>query len=354
VVFHGVLVSAALALVSELTLPPQLEVFTWDVAVVETPTPPEPVAASTPPPVAPAPPTPQPVKTPVPKKSDPVKPEPVVQAQQPVESIQPVQETQPIREHQLVQETEPVREHQLVQETEPVREHQPVQETQALTTAQPVRHTMAEQVATATQPVQTDTRPSREVTHAVSRSHVPVESAESVEQTVATVQSVAHTETTVQDHAVASAPAASERALIEASHAPIETAQKVEQPVAAQALPAVQQRVMRHMPVRTRPAAQPDYGWLAQALWANVEQRKRYPSEAKLNRWEGKVVLRLTIEQRGTSIYLVDLALEESSGHAVLDRHTQEVVRKAFPIKVKHTLAQPQIQLYLPFSYSMD
>ena len=109
----------------------------------------------------------------------------------------------------------------------------------------------------------------------------------------------------------------------------------------------------RHLSV-AKPAARPDYGWLAQALWANVDQRKRYPAEAKRNRWEGKVVLRLTIEQRGSSVHLLDLTLEESSGHAVLDRHTQEMVRNAFPLEVKHALSQPRIQLHVPFSYSMQ
>jgi protein TonB len=345
IVVHGLLVSAALALVSDLTMPPAQEKFTWDVAVVDKPAPPEP-AVPAPPPVAPAPPTPQPVKTPPPKKTEPVKTEQVVQARQPVEAVQPVQEIQPIQEHQ------PVQEHR------PIQEQQPVQETHVLETAQPVHQTTPEQVAKVTQQVQTDTRPSREVTPSVSRSDASIETAESIERPLQTVQPLMrgeHTEApVVQDQSVTSTPVAAERAAIENLQTPVETAQVVEQPATARHTPAVQQRTVQQIPVRARPAARPDYGWLAQALFANMDQRKRYPLEAKLNRLEGKVILRLTIEQRGMSVYLLDIALEESSGHAILDKHTQEVVRKAFPIQVKHALAQPRIDLHLPFSYSVE
>ena len=236
-----------------------------------------------------------------------------------------------------------------------MHEAQPVQETRLQEALQPVQQAAHEQVTTMTRPVQEESHPSREAPQSVSRSDAPVETAESVEKPHATVQPLTeHTETTVQDYAVTSAPATTERAAVEESQAPIETVQKVEQPVTARTTPTIQQRTLQHMPLRARPTARPDYGWLAQALWANVDQRKRYPLEAKLNRWEGKVILRLTIEQRGTSVHLLDLALEESSGHAILDRHTQDIVRKAFPIEVKHALTQPQVQLHLPFSYSME
>ncbi|MGE0276562.1 MAG: TonB family protein [Nitrospiraceae bacterium] len=343
IIIHGVLVGAALALVSDLTLPPSQEPFSWDVAVVEKSTPPEPQA---PPPVTPTPPEPEPVKTPAPVKPRPTRQEPVVQKTEPVQETRPME---PVQEMQQVQELQPVQEVQSVQETRPVEEAR-LQEA-----LQPVQQATYEQVAAVTRPAQAESRPSREVTQSVSQSSSTVEAATSVEKPLATAQSVTeHASPTVQDYAVTSAPAAAERAAVEESQSPVEAAQKVEQPLVARTTPAVQQRTVQHMPVRAKPAARPDYGWLAQALWANVDQRKRYPAEAKRNRWEGKVVLRLTIEQRGSSVHLLDLTLEESSGHAVLDRHTQEMVRNAFPLEVKHALSQPRIQLHVPFSYSMQ
>ena len=316
IVIHGIIVSAALALASDLTLAPPKEMFTWEVAVVETPAPPEPAAPS-PPPVTPTPPEPQPVKTPAPVKPRPMRQEPVVQTTEPVQEKQPMEPTRPVQEVQRVQEL------QSVQEAQPVKETQPVQEAQLQEALQPVQQTAPEQVTAMTRPVQEESRPSREVTQSVSRSDAPVETAESVEKPLPTVQPLMREPAgaMVQDHAVTSVPAVAERAAVEESLTPVETAQKVEQTVTAHNAPTVQQRTVHHMPLRAKPAARPDYGWL---------------------------------EQRGTSVYLLDLALEESSGHAILDKHTQDMVRKAFPIEVKHALAQPQVQLHLPFSYSME
>ena len=41
----------------------------------------------------------------------------------------------------------------------------------------------------------------------------------------------------------------------------------------------------RERPIRTR-NTMPDYGWLAESLWAKVERLKRYPPIARMNRWE--------------------------------------------------------------------
>src|SRR2546423_5115296 len=65
------------------------------------------------------------------------------------------------------------------------------------------------------------------------------------------------------------------------------------------AAPAIQEPALREHPGRPSPAAKPDYGWLAQALWSRIEQLKRYPQIARMNRWEGKVVLRAVIREDG-------------------------------------------------------
>jgi len=321
---HGLLVSAAMALVSEITLPPPPETFKWDVSVVQTPAPPEERVAPPPPPVQPPPPEPQPVRTPTPPKRQPVRTEPVVQAPPPVQEIKPVQENRPVETAQPVQDTVPVQ------------------------TAQPIQQVTQQQVTTVTQPIQEETRPSPEVAQTVTRTEAPVETTETVEQQAVTAQPVVTAALTPTVSTV------TERSVVEDSHTPVETPQMVEQTVSARAAPEVQQRAaVQHMAVRSRPNTQPDYGWLSQALWATVEQRKRYPQEARRNRWEGRVILRLTIEQRGAAIHLLDVSLEESSGHTVLDRHTLDMVRKAFPLDVKHTMAQRQV-LHMPFSYRME
>jgi protein TonB len=106
-----------------------------------------------------------------------------------------------------------------------------------------------------------------------------------------------------------------------------------------------------NVPVRSLPATKADYTWLAEALWSKVERLKRYPSMARMNRWQGKVVLRAVIRDTGE---LVDLQVAESSGHAVLDRDAIEVMRRASPITLKHSLGQSQVVLHIPISYTLQ
>jgi protein TonB len=100
--------------------------------------------------------------------------------------------------------------------------------------------------------------------------------------------------------------------------APIETAAvmpvpaPVTQPVveAKQAEPIVRESAQAETrPVRTAPAARADYGWLAESLWRRVVALKRYPHQARLNRWEGKVLLTAVIREDGQ---LGDLKVQES------------------------------------------
>jgi protein TonB len=106
-----------------------------------------------------------------------------------------------------------------------------------------------------------------------------------------------------------------------------------------------------NVPVRSLPATKADYSWLAEALWSKIERLKRYPSMARMNRWQGKVVLRAVVRDTGE---LVDLQVAESSGHAVLDRDAIEVMRRASPITLKHSLGQSQVVLHIPISYTLQ
>jgi TonB family protein len=248
-----------------------------------------------------------------------------------------------------VQAPQPVQEIKPVQENRPVETAQPVQDTVPVQTAQPIQQVTQQQVTTVTQPIQEETKPSPEVAQTVTRTEAPVETTETVEQQAVTAQPVVTAALTPTVSTV------TERSVVEDSHHPVETPQMVEQTVSARAAPEVQQRAaVQHMAVRSRPTTRPDYGWLSQALWSSVEQRKRYPQEARRNHWEGRVILRLKIEQRGAAIHLLDVTLEESSGHTVLDRHTLEMVRKAFPLDVNHALTEQKVELHLPFSYRME
>ena len=232
---------------------------------------------------------------------------------------------------------------------EPVQQVQPVQESLPVQTAQPIQQVTTQQVETVTQTIQETISPTTEVAQTVVEHTAAVQETTPIVQQYSEAQAVASTEPVTRQ-----AEPVTQVAAVVSDAAPIEAPQQVEQAIVQRPRETVQHRVVQQRTVRARPGERPDFGWLSQALWSSVDQRKRYPAEAKRNRWEGRVILRLTIEQRGAAVHLLDLVLEESSGHSVLDRHTLDMVRNAFPLQVKHQLALAKIQLDLPFSYRME
>lgn len=323
------------------------EAFRWDVAIVQSqPSPQAPALA--PSPVTPTPPEVQPVTQPAPKRPQLVKAEPVVQTMPSREATKP-EPVQPLEARQSVKMLQPI------QETQPVQERQPAQRTQPIQEAQPqatIRQTVSEQAAPVPHSYEDAVSHSSPVSQAVSQSDALVEAGAAVQPVVAETATPI-----VRDSAAVPVSQVAERGSVEESHPVVETAQKMEQAVVSRNAPPVQQRPVRpvqHLPVRARPSSKPDYGWLAQALWTGVDRYKRYPDEAKMNRWEGKVTLRLTIEQREGFVHLVELAVEESSGYALLDHDALDIAHKTFPLPVQHALAQSRMQLRLPISYQME
>lgn len=135
---------------------------------------------------------------------------------------------------------------------------------------------------------------------------------------------------------------------------------QTERPVPPQANPpqpgrletaSKQQAPASAAPAPPSPSAQKrDYGWLAEALWKRIEQLKQYPVSARLNRWEGKVVLRAVIMDDGN---LADLKVAKSSGYEVLDQDALEILRQTAPIKLPQPLGRPQIVIHVPISYQL-
>ncbi len=101
---------------------------------------------------------------------------------------------------------------------------------------------------------------------------------------------------------------------------------------------------------RSAPAAKADYSWLAESLWRRVAELKRYPLEARLNGWEGKVVLTAVIREDG---HLGDLRIQKSSGYAILDQDAMELVRRVCPLHLKHPLGRPEVVVQIPISYAL-
>jgi protein TonB len=135
-----------------------------------------------------------------------------------------------------------------------------------------------------------------------------------------------------------------------------EAATPVAEPVPPQSLahepptPSAEQIVASAAPLKTAPAAKADYGWLMRALLGRIDELKNYPVMARMNRWEGKVVLRAVIKDDG-QVLMVDI--QESSGRSILDNDAMETLKKASPIKLDQPLGKPQVAILMPISYSL-
>lgn len=95
----------------------------------------------------------------------------------------------------------------------------------------------------------------------------------------------------------------------------------------------------------------PDFGWLMQMLWSRVTELKHYPPEARMNRLEGRVVVRVVIDEQGR---LLDATIATGSGHEVLDHAALDVIRRSCPLSLPQALGRRQIVLRVPIQYRLD
>jgi protein TonB len=93
-----------------------------------------------------------------------------------------------------------------------------------------------------------------------------------------------------------------------------------------------------------------DNRWVGESLYRRVAELKRYPSSARLNGQEGKVILKAVIRSDG---HLADVSVQKSSGYAVLDAAAMEVVKLACPLHMRHAIGKPLIVVSLPIVYSL-
>lgn len=114
--------------------------------------------------------------------------------------------------------------------------------------------------------------------------------------------------------------------------------------------PNTEQLVVSAAPAKAMPVAKPDYAWLMKALLGRISELKNYPFMARINQWEGKVVLRAVIKDDG-QVLMVDV--QESSGRSILDNDAIETLKKASPLKLEHPLGRPQVAILMPISYSL-
>ncbi len=356
---HACLALAAFGLMPKMAMIAEKEPFTWDVALVEAPR--EVVRQEAPAPVPqvqPQPPAPTPVKPrPEPVRAVPPPPQPVQrqvetrvvpqaiqrEVQPIVETVRPQEQIQPAKEVVQVQ-AKPI-EPQEIQKTEPLM--------QAAVPAEVVRETVAavEQTVVEAAPVTAQTYQAQAVVTAPAVMETRPEPIVTASAPVVQAAPAAEPAPPSPTPAVEAVAAVSEP--VAAPPAPAEPVAATPAPVAAaQPDPATLQEHQVVARVATpRPATKADYGWLAESLHRRIIELRHYPSTARLNGWEGKVVLKVSIRNDGQ---LKDVEVVKSSGHESLDQAAMEAVRRACPLHMKHELTAPMVVLHLPVSYSLN
>jgi periplasmic protein TonB len=93
-----------------------------------------------------------------------------------------------------------------------------------------------------------------------------------------------------------------------------------------------------------------DNSWLVESLRRRLTELKRYPSTARLNGWEGKVVLRAVIRADG---HLSEVKIHRSSGHESLDNAAMETLRLACPLHLQQPISTSELAIYVPIVYSL-
>jgi protein TonB len=86
---------------------------------------------------------------------------------------------------------------------------------------------------------------------------------------------------------------------------------------------------------------------LARAL----QKFKRYPEQARRLRQEGRVKVRFTIDRRGR---VISQQIVVSSGHALLDREVEAMLRRASPLPaIPASLSKSRLTLTLPIVFNL-
>jgi len=98
-------------------------------------------------------------------------------------------------------------------------------------------------------------------------------------------------------------------------------------------------------------APRADYAWLSETIMRRMQELKRYPTEARLERAEGKVVLKAVLRSNG-SIEAIEIF--QSSGHQSLDRAAVELLNLAAPFHFPRPLEKPQMTVKIPMSYRLE
>ncbi len=163
-------------------------------------------------------------------------------------------------------------------------------------------------------------------------------------------QSAVHTTQSVEPikHETVASTAVAEESLTQT--APSSVSEDFEQTALSDQAPLPTQ-MTSISPAASNTSMKRDYGWLTETIVRRVEELKRYPASARVDRAEGKVVVKAVVNEDG-SIGAVEVF--QSSGHSGLDKAAIETLRQASPFHLPRSLGKPGMTIKIPMSYRLD
>ena len=150
-------------------------------------------------------------------------------------------------------------------------------------------------------------------------------------------------------HEVAAPIATESTSLMKIAEAPTAVSAEPDTQTAQSVQPPAQMAAIS--PALTNAPTKRDYGWLSEEILRRVEELKRYPASARIDRAEGKVVVKAVINEDGN---LGEVEIFQSSGYLTLDKAAVETMRQAAPFHLPHPLGQPRMTIKIPMSYRLD
>jgi len=108
---------------------------------------------------------------------------------------------------------------------------------------------------------------------------------------------------------------------------------------------------MNHPAVTQSVSARSQYAWLMDLLRRRIISLQAYPGQARMQGWEGVVVVKTTINKDGN---LVEAVVTKSSGYGALDEDALTLMHRVCPLHLPQDLGKSQIAVLIPIHYKLD
>ena len=156
-----------------------------------------------------------------------------------------------------------------------------------------------------------------------------------------------HAPAEIQQQPAPTAPTAKDPEPTTQLSSPMPTVQQSSEQTSPPASTAALAPALSTIPAPVRKA---DYGWLAGILLPRIEALKEYPVDARLKHIEGRVVVRIVIQEYGQ---IVSATIAKSSGHEILDQAALETIRRASPLTLSQPLEKASVTMQIPLSFNL-